>query len=95
MPNQRELIFVVVPPEINPNLSGNFSFTVLVNSVNNKPSVMVLEGAAGSTADFLVSAEAICQTRFRFPRAATTLMFDRRSESFDFQPSDHTTALWD
>ena len=64
MPDECELILMVVPPEIDPDLSGNFSFTVSVDSVDlirDKPIVMVLEGAAGSIADLLVSAEAICQ----------------------------------
>jgi hypothetical protein len=64
MPNEHELILMVVPPEIDPDLSGNFSFTVSVDSVDiirDKPIDLVLEGAAGSIADLLVSAEAICQ----------------------------------
>jgi hypothetical protein len=64
MPNEHELILMVVPPEIDPDLSGNFSFTVSVDSVDlirDKPIVTVLEGAAASIADLLVSAEAICQ----------------------------------
>jgi hypothetical protein len=49
MPNELELILMVVPPEVDPDLSGNFSFTVSVDSVDlirDKPIVMVLEGAA-------------------------------------------------
>jgi hypothetical protein len=64
MPKERELILMVVPPDVDADLSGNFSFTVSVDSVDlirDKPIVMVLEGAAGSIADLLVSAEAICQ----------------------------------
>jgi hypothetical protein len=64
MPNRHELILMVVQPEINVDLSGNFSFTVSVDSVGlirDKPIVNVLEGAAGSIADLIVSAEAICQ----------------------------------
>ena len=64
MPNELELILMVVPPEVDPDFSGNFSFTVSVDSVDlirDKPIVRVLEGAAGSVADLLVSAEAICQ----------------------------------
>jgi hypothetical protein len=64
MPNELELILMVVPPETDPDLSGNFSFTVSVDSVDiirDKPIVMVLEGAAATVADLLVSAEAICQ----------------------------------
>jgi hypothetical protein len=64
MPNELELILMVAPPEVDPDLSGNFSFTVSVDSldlIRDKPIVMVLEGAAGTVADLLVSAEAICQ----------------------------------
>jgi hypothetical protein len=64
MPNKHELILMVVPAEIDPDLSGNFSFTVSIDSVDlirDKPIVTVLEGAAGSIADLIVSAEAICQ----------------------------------
>ena len=65
MPNELELILMVVPPQEDPpGLSGSLSFTVSVDSVDlirDKPIVMVLEGAAGSVADLLVSAEAICQ----------------------------------
>jgi hypothetical protein len=65
MPNELELILMVVPPEEDPpGLSGSLSFTVSVDSVDlirDKPIVMMLEGAAGSVADLLVSAEAICQ----------------------------------
>ena len=47
MPNEHELILMVVPPEIDPDLSGNFSFTVSVDSVDiirDKPIDLVLEG---------------------------------------------------
>ena len=61
---QARRILMVVPAEIDPDLSGNFSFTVSIDSVDlirDKPIVTVLEGAAGSIADLIVSAEAICQ----------------------------------
>jgi hypothetical protein len=64
MPNERELILMVVPPDVVTDLSHSFSFTVSVDSVDfirDKRIVHVLEGAAGSVADLLVSAEAICQ----------------------------------
>jgi hypothetical protein len=64
MPNERELILMVVPPDVVTDLSHSFSFTVSFDSVDfirDKRIVHVLEGAAGSVADLLVSAEAICQ----------------------------------
>jgi hypothetical protein len=71
MPNELELILMVVPAEDDPDLSGSFSFTVSVDSVDfirDKPIVVVLEGAAAMVADLLVSAEAICQRLGFFSR---------------------------
>lgn len=71
MPNEHELILMVVPPEDDPHLSGSFSFTVLVDLVDlirDKPIVVVLEGAAATVADLLISAEAICQRLGFFSR---------------------------
>jgi hypothetical protein len=65
MPNEQELILMVLPPDINPGLSGNFQFTMSVDTIDlirDKPIVMVLEGAAGSIADLIVSAETICRS---------------------------------
>ena len=64
MASERELILMVVPPDVVTDLSHSFSFTVSVDSVDfirDKRIVHVLEGAAGSVADLLISAEAICQ----------------------------------
>ena len=45
--DERELILMVVPPETDPDLSGNFPFTVSVDAdlIRDKPIVTVLEGA--------------------------------------------------
>ncbi|MFZ0602729.1 MAG: hypothetical protein WAN05_15475, partial [Roseiarcus sp.] len=65
MTNEHEFILMVRPPgEPDLNITGNFDFTVSVDAVDfirDQPIVGVLEGAAGSVADLLVSAEAICQ----------------------------------
>ncbi len=71
MPNERELILMVVPPDADPDLGHSFSFTVSVDSIDfirDKRIVNVLEGAAGSVTNLLVSAEAICQRLGFFAR---------------------------
>jgi len=64
MPNELELILMVLPPEIDPHITGHLSFTVSVDEVDlirDKPIVGVLEGAADTVNGLLISAEAICQ----------------------------------
>jgi hypothetical protein len=62
MPNELELILMVVPHEgDHPDLSGSFSFTVSVDLIRDKPIVVALEGAVATVAELLFSAEAICQ----------------------------------
>jgi hypothetical protein len=71
MPNEGELILMVVPPEDDGHVSGRFAFTVSVNSVDiirDKPIVALLEGAVDSINSLLISAQAICQRLGFFSR---------------------------
>jgi hypothetical protein len=71
MPDEGELILMVVPPEDDGHFSGRFAFTVSVNSVDiirDKPIVALLEGAVDSINSLLISAQAICQRLGFFSR---------------------------
>jgi hypothetical protein len=64
MPNELELILMVLPPDINPKITGNLSINISVDTleiVRNKPIVGVLRGAVDTINGLLISAEAICQ----------------------------------
>jgi hypothetical protein len=64
MPSETELILTILPPEIDPHISGNLDFTVCVDTVDiirGIPILTVLQGAAGTITGLLTSAEAKCQ----------------------------------
>jgi hypothetical protein len=64
MPNELELILMILAPEIDPHISGNLDFTASVDTVDiirGTPIVLVLQEAVSTVSAILTSAETICR----------------------------------